>query len=144
MRKRERVVVDDPGTSLEMDVNKLTSIPSTSNVASKKVMDECESDIEDIYDETTQYIVSGGANDTSFLEDEDYDTHDFEPSMFELGESLPSVDDLVTEQDVMLADDTIVEHKTNSTRHGERKLRIKRKGQRPSASKWFSKEVREA
>nr|GEX18594.1 hypothetical protein [Tanacetum cinerariifolium] len=70
------VVVDDPGTPLEMDVNKLTSIPSTSNVASKKIVDECKTDIEDIHDETTQYIVSEGANDTSFLGDEDYDTHD--------------------------------------------------------------------
>ncbi|GKE35817.1 hypothetical protein Tco_1455139, partial [Tanacetum coccineum] len=71
----------------------------------------------------------------------------FEPSMLddELGESLPSVNDLVTEQDAVLAEDTIVERKTSSTRRGERKsYRIGKKGQRPSASKWFSKEVGEA
>ncbi|GKE25972.1 hypothetical protein Tco_1441356 [Tanacetum coccineum] len=69
------------------------------------------------------------------------------PSMLnnELGESLPLANDLITEQDTVLADDTIVEHKTSSTRHGERKsYRIRRKGKRPSASKWFSKEVGEA
>ncbi|GJU58658.1 hypothetical protein Tco_1236424 [Tanacetum coccineum] len=49
------------------------------------------------------------------------------------------------EQDAVLAEDTIVERKTSSTRRGERKsYRIGRKGQRPTASKWFSKEVGEA
>ncbi|GJZ24201.1 hypothetical protein Tco_0561660 [Tanacetum coccineum] len=49
------------------------------------------------------------------------------------------------EQDAVLAEDTIVERKTSSTRRGVRKsYRIRRKGQRPSASKWFSKEVGEA
>ncbi|GKC77824.1 hypothetical protein Tco_1128598 [Tanacetum coccineum] len=71
----------------------------------------------------------------------------FEPSMLddEPGESLPSVDDLVTGQDVVLEEDTIVERKTSSTHQGERQsYRIGRKGERPSASKWFSKEVGEA
>ncbi|GJT11249.1 reverse transcriptase domain-containing protein [Tanacetum coccineum] len=70
-----------------------------------------------------------------------------EPLMLddELGESLPSVNDLVKEQDAMLAEDTIVERKTSSARRGERKsYRIRRKGQRPSEPKWFSKEVGEA
>ncbi|GKC07672.1 hypothetical protein Tco_0999282 [Tanacetum coccineum] len=63
----------------------------------------------------------------------------------EPGESLPSVDDLVTGQDVVLEEDTIVERKTSSTHQGERQsYRIGRKGQCPSASKWFSKEVGEA
>ncbi|GJV53085.1 hypothetical protein Tco_1448826, partial [Tanacetum coccineum] len=40
------------------------------------VTDESASDIEDIYDESAQYMGSGGANDPSLLEDEDYDTYD--------------------------------------------------------------------
>ncbi|GJY67593.1 RNA-directed DNA polymerase, eukaryota [Tanacetum coccineum] len=43
---------------------------------SEKVVDESESLIDDIYDETAQYMANGGANDASFLEDEDYDTYD--------------------------------------------------------------------
>ncbi|GJW80385.1 hypothetical protein Tco_0144360 [Tanacetum coccineum] len=66
------VLVDDNGKPLKTKVNKSTSIPSTS----KKVVDESESDIEDIYDETAQYMASGDANDPSLLEDEDYDTYD--------------------------------------------------------------------
>ncbi|GJZ99488.1 hypothetical protein Tco_0672039 [Tanacetum coccineum] len=65
-----------------------------------------------------------------------------EPSMLddEPEESLASIDDLVIGQDTMLEEDTIVERKTSSTRRCERKsYRIGRKGQRPSASKWFSK-----
>ncbi|GJR07842.1 retrotransposon protein, putative, ty1-copia subclass [Tanacetum coccineum] len=44
----------------------------------------------------------------------------FEPSMLddEPGESLPSVDDLVTGQDAVLEEDTIVEQKTSSTHQG--------------------------
>ncbi|GKA11243.1 leucine-rich repeat protein [Tanacetum coccineum] len=38
--------------------------------------DESESDVDDIYDETTQYMASGCANDASFLEDKDYNTYD--------------------------------------------------------------------
>ncbi|GKC17583.1 hypothetical protein Tco_1014365 [Tanacetum coccineum] len=70
------VLVDYDWKPLETEVNKSTSIPSSSKVASKKVMDESASDIEDIYDESAQYIGSGGANDPSLLEDEDYDTYD--------------------------------------------------------------------
>ncbi|GJT73574.1 transposable element [Tanacetum coccineum] len=46
----------------------------------------------------------------------------FEPSMLddEPGESLPFVDDLVTEKETVLTEDTIVERKTSSTRRGER------------------------
>nr|GEW00807.1 hypothetical protein [Tanacetum cinerariifolium] len=68
------MLVDDDGKPLEMDADKPTSIPSTSSVASKKVVDESESDIEDIYDETAQYMASGGENNASFLKDEDFDT----------------------------------------------------------------------
>ncbi|GKC07236.1 hypothetical protein Tco_0998846 [Tanacetum coccineum] len=61
------------------------------------------------------------------------------------GARLTRVVSLCVEQDAVLAEDTIVERKTSSTRRGERKsYRIGRKGQRPSASKWFSKEVGEA
>ncbi|GJZ43748.1 hypothetical protein Tco_0591003 [Tanacetum coccineum] len=71
----------------------------------------------------------------------------FKPSMLndDPGESLPSVDDLVTGQDAVLEEDTIIERNTSSTRRGERKsYRIGRKGQHPNASKWVSKEVGEA
>ncbi|GKE70057.1 hypothetical protein Tco_1528129 [Tanacetum coccineum] len=45
-------------------------------VDSKKATKESGRNVEDIYNETAQYMASGGANDASFLEDEDYDTHD--------------------------------------------------------------------
>nr|GEV77433.1 hypothetical protein [Tanacetum cinerariifolium] len=68
----------------------------------------------------------------------------FEPSMLddESRESLPSVDALVTGKEIVLTKDTIVERKTSSTKREERQsFRIGIKGQHPSATKWFSKEV---
>ncbi|GKA69579.1 transposon ty3-I gag-pol polyprotein [Tanacetum coccineum] len=70
----------------------------------------------------------------------------FEPSMLdeEPGEYLPSLDELINEQEKVLTEDTIVERKSISTRCGERKsYRIGMKGQLPSKAKWFSKEVGE-
>ncbi|GJT18490.1 transposon ty3-I gag-pol polyprotein [Tanacetum coccineum] len=70
----------------------------------------------------------------------------FEPSMLdeEPGEYLPSLDELINEQEKVLTEDTIVERKSSSTRRGERKsYRIGTKGQLPSKAKWFSKEVGE-
>ncbi|GJZ17640.1 hypothetical protein Tco_0553763, partial [Tanacetum coccineum] len=71
----------------------------------------------------------------------------FEPSMLdeELGESLPAVEDITTDQEKILSEDTIVERKTSSTRRGERKsYRIAKRGQLPSSAKWFSEEVGKA
>jgi len=71
----------------------------------------------------------------------------FEPSMldYEPNGTLPTVEDLVTEQEVILAEDTIVERKTITTRRGVREsFRIGRKGQRPSGAKWFSREAGQA
>ncbi|XP_038973019.1 uncharacterized protein LOC120105044 [Phoenix dactylifera] len=68
----------------------------------------------------------------------------FEPSMLddEPGETLPTVEDLVTAQETVLAEDAILERKTTTTRRGTREsFRVGRKGQRPSAAKWFSKET---
>ncbi|GKF84812.1 hypothetical protein Tco_0249710, partial [Tanacetum coccineum] len=43
----------------------------------EQVMKESESDeVEDVYDETTNFMSSGGANDGGLLEDEDYDIYD--------------------------------------------------------------------
>nr|GEY71079.1 hypothetical protein [Tanacetum cinerariifolium] len=53
------VLVDDDEKPLETEVNKSTSIPSTSKVASKMVVDESEINIKDIYDESTHYMASG-------------------------------------------------------------------------------------
>ncbi|GJY21195.1 transposable element [Tanacetum coccineum] len=58
----------------------------------------------------------------------------FEHSMLddEPGESLPAVDDLVTEKETVLTEDTIVERKTSWTRCRERlSFRIGKKGQHP-------------
>ncbi|GJU76305.1 hypothetical protein Tco_1273375 [Tanacetum coccineum] len=142
MLDEKLVLVDDHRKPLEMKVNKSTSIPSTSNVASKKVMDKFSKNIREnaCKLELPAYMELYSEVNVDKLK---Y----FEPSMRndELGESLPSIDDLVTEKDAVLADDTIIEHNTSFTRHGERKsYRIGRKGQRLSASKWFSKEVGEA
>ncbi|GJX96113.1 transposon ty3-G gag-pol polyprotein [Tanacetum coccineum] len=71
----------------------------------------------------------------------------FEPSMLdeELGESLPAVEDITTDQEKTLFEDTIVERKTSSTRRGERKsYRIAKRGQLPSSAKWFLEEVGKA
>lgn len=71
----------------------------------------------------------------------------FEPSMLddEAKEVLPTVEDLVTEQEAILAEDTIVDRKTTTTRRGAMEsFRIGRKGQRPSAAKWFSREAGQA
>jgi len=55
------------------------------------------------------------------------------------------VEDLVTEQEIILSEDTIVERKTTTTRRGEREsFRIGSKGQRPSKAKWFSRETGQA
>ncbi|GKE68094.1 hypothetical protein Tco_1526166 [Tanacetum coccineum] len=70
----------------------------------------------------------------------------FEPSMLdeEPREYLPSLDELIDEQEKVLTEDTIVERKSSSTRHGERKsYRIGTKGKLPSKAKWSSKEVGE-
>ncbi|GKF14951.1 hypothetical protein Tco_0056413, partial [Tanacetum coccineum] len=72
------VLMDYDWKPLETEVNKSTSVPSSSKVASKKVMDESASDIKDIFDEYAQYMGSRGANDPSLLEDEDYDTYDLD------------------------------------------------------------------
>jgi hypothetical protein len=71
----------------------------------------------------------------------------FEPSMLddEPDGTLPTVEDLVTEQEIILSEDTIVERKTTTTRRGEREsFRIGSKGQRPSKAKWFSRETGQA
>nr|GEX81694.1 transposon TX1 putative 149 kDa protein [Tanacetum cinerariifolium] len=39
-------------------------------------VEESESNVEDVYDESASYMASGDASDASFLEDEDYDTCD--------------------------------------------------------------------
>ncbi|GKA80020.1 transposable element [Tanacetum coccineum] len=70
----------------------------------------------------------------------------FESSMLdeETGEYLPSLDELINEEEKVLTEDTIIERKSSSTQHGERKsYRIGTKGQLPSKAKWFSKEVGE-
>ncbi|KAJ6990285.1 hypothetical protein NC653_018742 [Populus alba x Populus x berolinensis] len=67
----------------------------------------------------------------------------FEPSMLddEPNGTLPTVEDLVTEKEGY----TIVERKTITTRRGAREsFRIGRKGQRPSETKWFSREAGQA
>ncbi|KAA8518207.1 hypothetical protein F0562_015681 [Nyssa sinensis] len=71
----------------------------------------------------------------------------FEPSMLdgEPQETLPSIDDLVVERETSLPEDTILEKKVTTTRHGDREsFRIGRQGQCPSKAKWFSQETRQA
>ncbi|GKB67884.1 hypothetical protein Tco_0929296 [Tanacetum coccineum] len=56
-------------------------VTSSSNVneagkSSEMVIDDNESDMEDVCDETAQFMARGGANDASLLEDEDYDIYD--------------------------------------------------------------------
>ncbi|GJQ89110.1 hypothetical protein Tco_0000249 [Tanacetum coccineum] len=41
-----------------------------------KAVEESESDVEDIYDETTYFMASGCANDASLYEDDNYDIYD--------------------------------------------------------------------
>nr|GEU90950.1 hypothetical protein [Tanacetum cinerariifolium] len=61
------------------------------------------------------------------------------------GEYLPSLDELINEQEKVLTEDTIIERKSRSTRRDERKsYRKGTKGQLPSKAKWFSKEVGKA
>nr|GFC15163.1 hypothetical protein [Tanacetum cinerariifolium] len=49
----------------------------TSNVQDEsKVVEESESDVEDIYDETAHFMASECANDASLHEDDDYDIYD--------------------------------------------------------------------
>ncbi|GJX83216.1 hypothetical protein Tco_0332697, partial [Tanacetum coccineum] len=43
----------------------------------EQVMEDSDSDeVEDVYDKTANFMASGGANDASLLEDEDYDIYD--------------------------------------------------------------------
>nr|GEY39818.1 hypothetical protein [Tanacetum cinerariifolium] len=73
--------------SHDNDVSKKVNQASTSGtsniegkgniiVDSKKATEESGRNVEDVYNEIAQYMASGGANDASFLEDEDYDIHD--------------------------------------------------------------------
>ncbi|GJV32064.1 hypothetical protein Tco_1392464 [Tanacetum coccineum] len=45
-------------------------------VDSDLVDSDSESEVEVVYDETTQFMASGGANDASLYKDEDYDIYD--------------------------------------------------------------------
>ncbi|GJV69464.1 hypothetical protein Tco_1484973 [Tanacetum coccineum] len=47
-----------------------------SKVDSDPVDSDSESDVEVAYDETAQFMATGGANDASLYEDEDYDIYD--------------------------------------------------------------------
>ncbi|KAA8535891.1 hypothetical protein F0562_030894 [Nyssa sinensis] len=71
----------------------------------------------------------------------------FEPSMLdgEPQEMLPSINDLVVERETSLTEDTILEKKVTTTRHGDREsFRIGRQGQCPSKAKWFSRDTGQA
>nr|GEV55537.1 RNA-directed DNA polymerase, eukaryota [Tanacetum cinerariifolium] len=70
------IFVDDDGKPLN-------------KVDSKSINSDSDSDIEVAYDEMTQFIASGGANDASLYEDEDYDNYDtYDIGDFKLSSSL--------------------------------------------------------
>ncbi|KAA8538962.1 hypothetical protein F0562_025654 [Nyssa sinensis] len=71
----------------------------------------------------------------------------FEPFMLysEPQEMLPSIDDLVVERETSLTEDTILEKKVTTTRHGNREsFRIGCQSQCASKAKWFSRETGQA
>nr|GEU48788.1 reverse transcriptase domain-containing protein [Tanacetum cinerariifolium] len=67
-----KVIVNPKVASCVEHVVTTSSNVNESGKSSEMVIDDSESDAEDVYDETAQFMASEGANDASLLEDEDF------------------------------------------------------------------------